>query len=484
MAPARSGRLLLVTGATGYVGGRLVRTLTERGERVRCMVRRPGDVTARVPQGTEVLKGDVLDAESLKPALAGVDTAFYLVHSMGSTGDFREEDQRAAENFARAAEAAGVRRIIYLGGLGERTSLSPHLASRQEVGGVLRGSGVQTVEFRASIIIGSGSLSFEMIRALVERLPVLVAPRWVDRQAQPIVIDDVLSYLVAAVDVPLGGSTIIEIGGSDRVTYLDMMREYARQRGLGRSFVRVPLLTPYLSSLWLALVTPLYARVGRKLIDSIRYDTVVKSAIALQLFPDIRPIGIRQAISRAIRNEDREYAETRWSDALSSAGDGAVRPAPKFGRRLIDVRSATVAVAPAHAFEPIRSIGGDQGWYFATWLWSLRGGIDRLAGGPGLRRGRRSAQHLTPGDALDFWRVEAFEADRLLRLRAEMRLPGRAWLQFEVRPTEGGSSITQTAIFDPVGVAGLLYWYALYPAHAVIFAGMLRRIAGRSARAG
>jgi hypothetical protein len=344
------------------------------------------------------------------------------------------------------------------------------------VGRVLRSGSVPALELRASIILGSGSLSFEMIRALVERLPVLVAPRWVNRKAQPIAIDDVLAYLVAAIDVPLLDSEAVDIGGPDRVTYLDLMREYARQRKLPRAFLRVPVLTPRLSSLWLALVTPLYARIGRKLIDSIRHDTVVESDRARTLFPAVQPVGMGEAIARALLHEDREFAETRWSDAASSMSP-AHRAETRFGSRLVDVRSVFVPVAPARAFDPIRRIGGDRGWYFAGALWRVRGGLDRLAGGPGLRRGRRSPEELVPGEALDFWRVESIENDRLLRLRAEMRLPGRAWLQFEVEPRDAGSLVTQTAIFDPVGVAGLLYWYALYPVHSAIFGGMLRQIA-------
>jgi uncharacterized protein YbjT (DUF2867 family) len=474
-------RLLLVTGASGYVGGRLVGRLTAQGERVRCLARRPAELAPRLPPDAEVVAGDVLDPDTLPQALAGVDTAFYLVHSMGSRGDFQEEDLRGAENFVRAARDAGVRRIIYLGGLGGRTELSPHLASRQEVGRVLRRSGVTAIELRASIILGSGSLSFEMIRSLVERLPLLVAPRWVAREAQPIAVDDVLAYLIAAIDVPVTDSAIVQIGGPDRVTYMDLMREYAEQRGLRRRFIRVPVLTPHLSSLWLALVTPLYARVGRKLIDSIRHDTVVEDDSARALFPAIEPLGMSTAIGRAMSNEDREYAETRWSDSVSSdAGRGGA--GAHFGSRLVDSRSATVPLPPQRAFEPIRRIGGETGWYYGDGLWLIRGGLDRLVGGPGLRRGRRSQDELAPGEALDFWRVEAVEPDRLLRLRAEMRLPGRAWLQFEVRPTDGGSIITQTAVFDPIGVAGLLYWYSLYPVHSLVFGGMLRRIAQSAAR--
>jgi uncharacterized protein YbjT (DUF2867 family) len=475
-------RVLLVTGATGYVGGRLARLLVDRGERVRALARRPEEAVARLPRRAEVVGGDVLEPDTLGRALDGVDVAFYLVHSMGSTGDFAEQDRRAAENFARAAKAARVRRIVYLGGIGDGESLSPHLRSRVEVGRILRTSGVPAMELRASIVLGSGSLSFEMIRALVERLPVLVTPRWVSRRAQPIGIEDVLDYLAAAADIALDGSEIVEIGGPDRATYLDIMREYARQRGLHRGFLRVPVLTPRLSSLWLALVTPLYARVGRKLLDSIRHDTVVTSGAAAARFPGIRPRGCREAIAPALANEDRAYAETRWSDALSSAGPHKTHEAANAGQRIIDSRTIDVGVDPGRAFEPIRRIGGDRGWYYAGLLWRIRGGLDRLAGGPGLRRGRRSPEDLAPGDTVDFWRVEAFEHDRLLRLRAEMRLPGRAWLQFEVEPTETGSQIRQTAIFDPVGLGGVLYWYGLYPLHSIIFGGMLERIGRRASK--
>jgi uncharacterized protein YbjT (DUF2867 family) len=300
--------VVLLTGATGYVGGRLLDVLETAGRRVRCLARRPAGLAPRVRPGTEVVRGDVLDRPSLTAALEGVHIAYYLVHSMGSAGSFEEEDRRGAEHFGAAAAVAGVRRIIYLGGLGDRDgTLSPHLRSRQEVGDVLRRSGVPVLEFRASIVIGAGSLSFEMIRALVERLPLMITPRWVSVPAQPIAIGDLLDYLVAAIDVPIEDHPIFEIGGADRVSYGDLMREYARQRGLRRVMIRVPVLTPRLSSLWLGLVTPLYARVGRQLIDSIRHPTVVQDDTALRVFA-VRPQGVRAAVATALRDEDREPA--------------------------------------------------------------------------------------------------------------------------------------------------------------------------------
>jgi uncharacterized protein YbjT (DUF2867 family) len=396
---------------------------------------------------------------------------------MGSTGSFEEADRRGAEHFGRAARDAGVRRIVYLGGLGESDpSLSAHLRSRHEVGDVLRLSGVPVIELRASIVIGSGSLSFEMVRALVERLPVMVTPRWVAVPAQPIAIDDVLAYLVAALDVDVAGNPVYEIGGADRVSYGDLMREYARQRGLRRVMIPVPVLTPRLSSLWLGLVTPLYARVGRKLVESMRHPTVVRDDTAARVF-GIRPRGLRDAIASALRNEDCAHAATRWSDALSAAGPVPQWGGVRFGGRLVDSRLARVAVPPAAAFASIRRIGGATGWYYADWLWRLRGFLDLLGGGIGMRRGRADPEALHVGDAVDCWRVEALEPDRRLRLRAEMRLPGRAWLDFEVTPAGGGATIRQTAVFDPVGLAGLAYWYGVWPLHRLVFAGMLRNLA-------
>lgn len=473
---AKVQRLILLTGASGYIGGRLLRTLHDKGERVRANARRPDDLRGSVPPDVEVVGGDVLDPASLAPAFEGVDTAYYLIHAMASNRDFEIEERAGAENFAHAATAAKIRRIIFLGGLGD-TGLSKHLTSRQDVGRILRESGIATVEFRASIILGSGSLSFELVRSLVDRLPVLIVPRWASQRTQPIAIEDVIAYLVAALDVELSTSEIVEVGGADRVSYLDLMREYAKQRSLRRSFVPVPVLTPWLSSRWLGLVTPVYARVGRKLIDSLRNETVVKSNTAGVLFPRIRPRGFREAMARALLNEDRDLAETRWSDALSSVGSKARLGRTGAGSRIVATRSATVAGPPAETFRAIERIGGASGWYYGDGLWRIRGGVDLLFGGPGMRRGRRDPAMLRPGDAVDFWRVDAVEPGRMLRLRAEMKVPGRAWLQFEVTGDEKRSVIQQTAIFEPHGVGGLLYWYVLYPVHRLIFSGMLRGVA-------
>ena len=476
--PAR----ILLTGATGYVGGRLLPRLEQAGYRVRCLTRRPESLQGQVGRGTEVVRGDVLDPDSLSAALDGVDTAFYFVHSMGDDRDFAEQDRIAAENFARAATTAGVRRIIYLGGLGNPDhKLSKHLRSRQETGDILRAHHSAVIEFRASIVIGSGSLSFEMIRALVERLPVMICPRWVQVKAQPIAVEDLLDYLLAAVKLPPGQAQVFEIGGPDQVSYGQIMHEYARQRGLRRWMIPVPLLTPYLSSLWLGLVTPLYARVGRKLVESLRNPTLISNNLATTTF-GVQPRSLRAAITRAITNEDREFALTRWSDACSSSGAPRAWGGVRFGSRLVDSRSVTVKVPVEQAFAPIRRIGGRTGWYYGNWLWTLRGFLDLLVGGVGVRRGRRDPANLRLGDSLDFWRVERYEPPKHLRLLAEMKLPGRAWLEFEVTAAEQGSTIRQTAIFDPVGLFGLIYWYGIFPLHRMVFAGMLRNIASAAER--
>src|SRR6266550_975271 len=468
-----AGRVLL-TGATGYVGGRMLRKLEELGRPVRCIVRRPEALSGRTAAQTEIVRGDVLVPDSLRDAFSDITVAYYLVHSMAASGPFAGADRRGAENFARAARKSGVSRIVYLGGLGAEDDLSAQLGSRHEVGRILRESGVPTIEFRASIIIGSGSASFEIVRSLVDRSPLLLIPRWVVSRTQPIAIEDVLAYLLAALDLELEESRLFEIGGPDRVAYADLMREYARQVGLRRAVIRVPFATPRISGLWLSLVTPVYASIGRGLIESLQNDTLVDDGSARDVFP-IRPRGFSQAIARALANEDREFAETRWSDALSASPRqnwGGVT----FGQRAVASRTVKVAASPQQTFAPIQRIGGKAGWYYANSFWRLRGLLDNVVGGVGLRRGRRDPVRLSVGDTLDFWRVEAFEQDRLLRLSSEMKTPGRIWLQFEVDGDQSGTTLRQTAIFDPHGLAGLAYWYALYPVHYLIFEGMLRRI--------
>jgi hypothetical protein len=304
----------------------------------------------------------------------------------------------------------------------------------------------------------------------------MTTPRWVSQPAQPLAIEDLIAYLVSAADVEMDESVVVEIGGADRVSYMDIMKEYAGQRGLKRLFIPVPALSPRLSSLWLGLVTPVYARVGRELIESIKNTTTVDDDSARRLFPNVRPRGIREAIERALLNEDQEFAVTRWSDALSSGTPSRPWGGAVLGSRIVDSRSVRVPKSPHEAFTPVRRIGGKTGWYYGDWLWRLRGFLDLLVGGVGVRRGRRDPENLVPGDALDFWRVEAIEPDALLRLSAEMKVPGRAWLQFEVEPEGDGSVLRQTALFDPQGLFGLVYWYTLYPLHQLVFAGMLRGI--------
>lgn len=447
---------ILVTGATGYIGSRLLQRLEDDGHAVRCLARHPDGVRTTNAR-TEVVRGDCLEPDSLGPALSGIEVAYYLVHSMATGAAFAELDRRAAANFGAAAAHAGVRRIVYLGGLvNDDVALSEHLKSRSETGEVLRSSGVPVIEFRSSIIVGAGSLSFEIIRGLVERLPVMICPRWVSTPAQPIAVDDVIAYLTAARGLRRDGDAIFEIGGPRVMSYGDMMREYARQRGLRRYLLPVPVLTPRLSGLWLRLVTPAQALVGRALIDGLRNSTIVRSSAARTEFA-IEPMPLDMAFARAI--------------AASAA---------QHLRR--DSRTLIVDVSPAAAFAPIRSIGGHAGWYFANPVWQLRGWLDRLFGGVGMSRGRRDSDDCCIGDTIDGWSVEAYEPYRRLRLSADLKLPGRGWLEFEVRPRDDGraSEIRQTATFDPRGLLGRLYWLATVPVHALLFRGLLRNIGRRA----
>jgi len=474
-----------VTGATGYVGGRLVPRLLAAGRAVRCLARDPERLGGRPwADSVEIVRGNVMEPDSLPAVLQGVAVAYYLIHSMQAEADFRRLDQEAARHFALAAKKAGVQRIVYLGGLGDPDSeLSPHLRSRQETGEALRSAGVPVTEFRAAVIVGSGSLSFEMIRALTERLPMMICPRWVFTRTQPIAINNVLDYLTDCLEKPETAGRILEIGGTDILTYGQMMQGYARERGLKRWLIPVPVLTPRLSSYWLHLVTPVEAGVGRHLIESLRNEVIVRDPQAQQLLPDIVPLDYASSVRLALADLEASRIETTWSDALvTSQGNRAPVVLGTQEGMILERRQVLVA-APAHAvFRTFTGLGGSRGWLTMNWAWRLRGLIDRLVGGVGIRRGRRHPNDLRPGDPLDFWRVEAVEPDRLLRLRAEMKVPGRAWLQFQVGQHPSGASLMQTAFFAPRGLSGWLYWYGLYPIHALIFSRMVRAI-GRHAEA-
>ncbi len=470
---------LLVTGATGYIGGHLIAPLESAGYSVRVAARSPGRLAGAVGPDTEIVRADALCTDDVRASLEGIDTAFYLVHTLGGGRDYAERDRQAAMIFAAAARDAGVRRIVYLGGLGEEAGeLSEHLASRQEVGRLLSGSGVPVIEFRASIVIGSGSTSFEMIRNLVEKLPVMTTPRWVRMPAQPIAVRDVLRYLVEAVELPDDPERphrIYEIGGPDIVSYGDLLRLYGERRGLKRLVIPVPVLSPGLSGWWLYLFTPREATVGRQLAESLRHPTVVTNDAAARDFPDVEPIGVTEAFDRAFAEEDRVFSATCWSDAFADVPPGRPVSTVREGR-YIDSRTLRVACPPEAAFDPIACIGGENGWYAFDTLWDIRGFFDILLGGPGRRRGRRDQYALVEGDVLEWWRVERVDAPRLLRLRAEMVMPGEGWLQYELRVDGESTIVRQTALFDAKGVLGRLYWYAVLPFHHFVFNGTLKGI--------
>ena len=479
--------VILVTGATGYVGGRLVPRLLEAGYGVRCIARSAPKLAARPwasDPRVEIVEADLADTEATESAMRGCRAAYYLVHSMAATGSsYAEADRRLAECFARAAARARVSRIIYLGGLGEQgQGLSEHLSSRREVEAVLAAGPVPVTVLRAAMIIGSGSASFEILRYLVERLPVMVTPRWVKTRSQPIAIGNVLTYLVACLSVPATTGRTLDIGGLDVVSYLELMRIMAEERGLRRRLViPVPVLTPHLSSLWIHLVTPLSHRIARPLAAGLRNPVVCRDDEAARLMPQ-RLLGVRDAIRVALEQVARHEVETGWFDAGPIPGD----PDWAGGTVFVDQREVEVAASPEAVFATISRIGGETGWYGLDWLWRLRGTLDRLAGGPGLRRGRRHAEHVAFGDAIDFWRVTGAEPGRRLALRAEMRLPGEAQLEFVVAPVPGRarrSRLVQTARFAPRGLLGIAYWYAVLPFHRIVFGRMLdgiRRAAERS----
>jgi uncharacterized protein YbjT (DUF2867 family) len=469
---------ILVTGATGYIGGRLVPRLLESGSEVRCVSRDPAkldEVWWR--DRVEVVPGDLLEPGSLEGVLAGVDVAFYLVHSMDqSSEDFGARDRRAATNFVAAAEEAGVGRIVYLGGLGEE-NLSAHLASRQEVGQILASGRIPVTELRAAVIIGSGSVSFEMLRYLTEVLPVMVTPKWVRTLCQPLAIRDVLEILVAA-GAEDGPSVIREIGGPDQLSYEEMMRIYAEVAGLPRRLIiRVPALSPRLSSHWIGLVTPLPTGVAKPLVDSLTVEVTVKdNTYAERVAAPL--IGYRDAVTRALQHANDMEVSTRWSGA--SISPALPYPSdPEWSGGTVETDEQVVdSGAPARdLFWAFSRIGGEVGYYTMNWAWSLRGLLDNLVGGAGLRRGRRHPEEVRKGESVDFWRVARVVPGRSLELYAEMKLPGEAWLSFSAEETETGSRLTQTALFRPRGLWGRLYWWAMFPFHVFIFKRMAHRIA-------
>jgi uncharacterized protein YbjT (DUF2867 family) len=476
---------VLVTGATGYIGGRLVPRLLARGHRLRCVARNPSRLAGHPWPGVEIVQGDLEDPAAPAQALQGIDVAYYLVHSMAAGQAFRERDRLMALAFGDAAAKAGVRRIIYLGGLGDPEKVrSMHLVSRQEVGRCLSAGGVPVIEFRAAVIVGSGSASFEMIRHLVERLPVMIAPTWVNTRCQPIGIRSVMEYLVEALDHPTAEG-IYEIGGEDILSYREMMLHYARIRGLRRFILSFPVPKPELSSRWVDLLTPIPFSIAQPLVESLQTEVVVRSERARTTF-SVKPTGYDVAVRLALTRMAQDSVETTWASSLSSLTQDQPE-ADMLGSHegmLLDRHRRRVKAEPFQVFEAICSLGGEEGWPVGNTLWQLRGLMDRMVGGVGMRRGRRHPRELRVGDPLDFWRVEALEVPHLLRLRAEMKLPGRAWLQFEVLPDPGGSRVEQTAFFEPRGILGYLYWFSVLPFHRFVFPGLIGALKKQAEAAG
>lgn len=470
-------RRVLVTGATGYIGGRLVPRLIDRGDAVRVLVRDRERVEGRAWEGmVDVAVGDVLESATLPEALDEIDVAYYLIHAMGTEGDFAERDRRGAKHFGLAAKQAGVKHVIYLGGLqpDDDQRASPHLASRAETGRVLAGH-VPVTELRAGPIIGSGSASFEMVRYLTERLPAMVAPKWIKNMVQPIAVRDILAYLLAASEREPAG--VIDVGG-EQLTFRDMMHGYASVRGFKRIILPVPVLAPKLAARWVGFVTPIPNRLAVPLVEGVVQPLVVSDDKAKELFPEVQPIGYMESVSLALGKIELGDIETRWSGSLGSGETLQLEDSKGIVREFRRVRADCSARA---LFRSFTSLGGDHGYLTFNWAWRLRGIMDKAVGGPGLRRGRRHPEELLPGEAMDFWRVEEVEPNERLTLRAEMKLPGEAWLRWEACEDEetGEIYLEQTAAFRPRGLPGLLYWWSLYPVHLVMFPRMARAIATR-----
>jgi uncharacterized protein YbjT (DUF2867 family) len=476
--------MILVTGVTGYVGGRLVPRLLEAGYPVRCFVRDP-DRLLGYPwlDQVEVVQGDALDRDSLARAMRGVSTAYYLIHGMKGGKADAGRDLQAARNFAAAAAETRLERIIYLGELVDPASdLSPYLRARHETGHILRQSGVPVTEFRAGMIVGSGSALFEMIRYLVERQPLLICPRWFYTKAQPVAIRDVLAYLVGALRTPDSAGKLVEIGGATCLSYAEMLAGFAEERGLKRILIPMPVYAPSLSAYWVHMITPIHGSIILPLIEGLHAESLVQDDLARKLFPEIEPLDFRTAVRLALERVQSDAVETSWSDALVMV-QGDLKPVKltTVEGMMLERRSLRLDLPPGVVFRSYTGLGGDRGWLYLNWTWQVRGWIDKLVGGVGLRRGRRHPDDLRVGESLDFWRVEEIRPERLLRLRAEMKVPGKAWLEFQSIPQEaGGTLLTQTAFFAPRGLAGFLYWYVLYPIHGFIFSGMIRGVGKRA----
>jgi uncharacterized protein YbjT (DUF2867 family) len=476
-------KLILVTGATGYVGGRLVPRLLEAGYRVRVLVRDPTRLQGRSWRNrVEIASGDALVPETLATALKDVSIAYYLIHGKQGGQINADRDLQVARNFGQAAAEARIQRIIYLGELVDPTAdLSPYLRARHETGYTLRYSSVPVTEFRAGMIVGSGSALFEMIRYLTEREPVLVCPAWFFSQAQPISIRDVLSYLIAALENPDSNGRMIEIGGPTRLTYADMLRGYAKERNLKRLLIGLPFHAPRLSAYWVHMVTPIHWRVVLPLIEGLRARLIVRDEAARRLFPQIKPLDFQTAVHLALGRIQRDNVETSWSDALVTvAGDIKPYTFTVEEGMYIETRQVLLDLPPETVFRSYAGVGGERGWLYMDWAWGMRGWMDKAVGGVGIRRGRRHPDEIRTGESLDFWRVEEVEPNRLLRLRAEMKLPGKAWLEFKSEPQAGKTLFTVTAFFAPYGLFGFLYWYAMWLPHRFLFDGLTRRLASRA----
>jgi uncharacterized protein YbjT (DUF2867 family) len=471
---------VLITGATGYIGRRLKKKLMADPEfLVRIFVRNASKVEAKTAEQVEIVEGDTFDKEKLGQALENIDVAFYLIHSMGADKDFSSLDRRSAENFRNASIAAGVKKIIYLGGLGVKDTASKHLLSRIETGEILsaRQDRIVTIWIRAGIIIGAGSKSFEILRNLIQKLPIMVTPKWVTTRTQPIAVDDVLSYLTASIGLETAENIIVDIG-SDAMNFKEMMLSAAKVMGLRRFILPLPVLTPRLSSYWLIFFTPVPYKMAAALVEGLKSETLQQNDNAARYFPEIKPLSFKDSVWRAIKEIEEEQIVSRWCD--SSAGEvcdiiyqGDPSSAIIRDRRVVEFDN----VAPEKVFQSALEIGGERGWYKYNFLWRIRGAIDKLVGGYGLNRGRRLSGELRVGDALDFWKVADIKANKRLLLLAQMKLPGKAWLEFVIE----GNMLVQTAHFYPRGLLGRLYWYSTRVLHNLVFQDLAEKIVKHAA---